>query len=200
MTLRRAQSFVSIVDDNNEVVSPPSGSPAGTPADSLLTVQGATVGYPIAVVGRGDNIDVILTADTSQYANNDVLADTQEIANAVRENGGRALLHSLVVIDESDQGQDIDFVFLSANQSIGTENSAVSITDQSARDILGIVSVATTDYSDLINSQVATLSTVGLQLKAAEDTTSLWIAAIVRSGTPTYAANGIRLKLGLLWD
>lgn len=151
------------------------------------------------VAGPGIVLDVTLSLDTSQYADNDVLAATQEIPWAFLRNGGRAVLDTIVLLDEDDNAQEIDLVFLSANNAIGTENMAVSITDAHARDIIGFVNIATTDYCDLINSQVAVKRDVNLHMQAGSSTASLFIAAILRSGTPTYTASGIKLKLALRW-
>lgn len=132
-------------------------------------------------------IDVTLVADTSAYADNDVLAIPQAVAGNFR-----GTLESVVLLDEADQAQDIDLVFFNASASLGTINGAVNITDADARKVLGVVSILIADYSDMINSQVATKRGIGLVM----DTAQLYIGAIVRSGTPTYAASSLKLKLG----
>lgn len=150
-----------------------------------------------AIAGLADLIDVTLSLDTLIYAAGDVLADTQALANAVRVNGGRAILQSLTVVDEDDQGQPLDLVFFGATQSLGIENAAVSITDLAARDILGIVPVVAADFIDLGGVRTATLRNVGLLLEAAAASRDLFVGAISR-GTGTYTLNGLRLRLGLL--
>jgi hypothetical protein len=52
-----------------------------------------------------------------------------------------------------------------ANSSFGAENSAPAITDVSAREILGYVSVGTSDYIDLGGCRVATKTGIGLVAK-----------------------------------
>lgn len=148
---------------------------------------------------ESDLLELTLTLDTSAYADGDVLADTQALVNAVREGGGRAELKSVVVLDEDDQGIALDLVFLAANKSLGTENSAPSISDANARDIQGKVSIATGDYVDLGGARVATKTGIGLMLKSAEGSTTLYVAAITRGGTPTYTAAGLKLKLGFVF-
>lgn len=152
------------------------------------------------VVGLSEVLDVTLSLDTNAYSDGDVLADTQEIANAVRVPGGTAILQSVQVLDEDDQGCALTLVFSSGSGTLGTENAAPSISDANARNILGYVSVAALDYIDLGGSRIATIRGAGLVLKAAAGATSLYIAAITRGGTPTYTAAGIKLKLGLLQD
>lgn len=151
-------------------------------------------------VGSTDIISVTLSLDTSQYADGDVLAATQEIANAARAPSGRAILQSLHVLDEDDQGVAFDVIFLGADVAIGTENAAPSITDTDARQILGMVRVGAGDYIDLGGCRIATLTGLGLPLKTAAGATSLYLGAITRGGTPTYTASGVTLRLGILWD
>jgi hypothetical protein len=139
--------------------------------------------------------DVTLVADTSQYADNDVLAVVQEITNVFQHTPHRTL-QSVQLLDEDDQGQDIDLLFFNATATLGTINTAVNISDADARKCIGRVSILTTDYTDLVNSMFATKTNIGLMLKAADGVTSLWIGAVVRSGTPTYTAAGLKLKLG----
>lgn len=142
-------------------------------------------------------IDVTLVLDTSAYADNDVLSDTATVHDAVPYAGGRGILRSVRLLDEDDQGVEIDLVFFRTNVSLGTKNGAVSISDANAREILGHVSIVAADYTDLVNSQVATKSGLNLVLKAAGDSRDVFVSAIVRSGTPTYTASGIKLKIGI---
>ena len=152
-----------------------------------------TMGNPV-VAEPGTVVDVTLSVPAEAVDDNDVLAATQEIPNVFRRKGGAAILQSLVVLDEADQGVEMDLVFLDSDVAIGTEDAAVSITDANARQIIGVVNVAT--YTDFINSQVATVDDIGLMLKGDPGSSSLFIAAITR-GTPTYAADSLKIKLGL---
>lgn len=146
---------------------------------------------------KGSNLhDLTLSLDTSAYASGDVLAATQELIGAVPTPGGHALLHSLVVNDKDDQGQALDLVFLRSNVSIGTENAAVSIADNDADEVLGIVSVAVSDFQDLGGCRIATVPSIGIVLEAASSSTSIYIAAISK-GIGTYTAAGITIKVGL---
>lgn len=143
--------------------------------------------------------EVTLTLDTNIYASGDVLADTQEIASAIRVNAGTGVIHSLIILDKDDQGQAMDVVFFKTNVSLGTENSPVSISDANADEILGIVEVVAGDYVDLVNSQLVTVTDVGIVVIADAAATSLFVGVISR-GTGTYTASGITLKIGILQD
>lgn len=146
--------------------------------------------------GDLDVKDVTLVTDTAIYADNDVLAIPQEVTGVFRELNDVRWLRSVTLLDEADQGVDIDLLFFNADATLGLINGVVSISDADARKIIGKVSIVAADYTDLVNSQLATKSALDVILKAAGTSASLWIAAIVRSGTPTYAASSIKLKLG----
>ncbi|TXG80760.1 MAG: hypothetical protein E6R13_07615 [Spirochaetes bacterium] len=143
---------------------------------------------------------VVLSLDTGVgYASGEVLADTQIVSNAFRKTDGTGVLQSIVLIDKDDQGQALDIVILDSSASLGTENSAVSISDSGAETILGIISVVASDWLDLGGVRVANIKNIGLPINAALFTDSLYVGAICR-GTPTHTANGITLRLGILLD
>jgi hypothetical protein len=150
--------------------------------------------------GNSAVVEVTLSLDTGAYAADDVLAATQEVASAARVNGGKIVLQSVVLLDEDDNSDEIDLVFLKTNVALGTENAAVSITDANAREIMGVVNVGTADYVDLVGSQVAIPEFNPIVMTADAGATSIYVAAILRSGTPTHTASGIQLMLGFLRD
>lgn len=144
-------------------------------------------------------LDLTLSLDTSAYVDGDVLADTQSIAQGFKIQEGRAVLQSILVLDEDDQGQPFDLIFLDSNVSLGTENAAVSITDANARKIIGRVQIGSGDYYDMGGSRIAAVGNIGQVLKAAATSRALYVGAVSR-GTGTYTASGIKLKIGVIWD
>lgn len=157
-------------------------------------------GYAGNVGGITALFDVTLSLDTSAYASGDVLADTQVLTSLFRITDGTGVLQSIQVIDQDDQKQAIDFYYLSANQSLGTENSAPNISDANAVNIVGPFSVAAADYKDLGGVSVAKISNIGQPIVAVSGTANGYIGAICNSGTPTYTASGIKLRIGILRD
>lgn len=141
-------------------------------------------------------VDVVLTMNAAANHANDVLADTQEIADAMRVSGGTGILQSILVQDDDDNGGAIDIVILDTNTSIGTENSAVTMTDND--NILGTVSVLASDYVDMANSQHATMNNLGIVVKAKYGT-SLYVAVVMRTAG-TVTASGMTLRFGFLQD
>ena len=145
-----------------------------------------------------DLIDVTPTCDTGGTDDADVLFDYVEIPNCVSVAQGSCLLHSIQLLDIDDVGGAIDLVFQTDNTALGTIDAAVSITDANARDIQGSVSM--TSYFDGIAWQMSTKNNIGLVVKAASDSTSLYVAGVIRTDSLTYTASGIQLKVGIVKD
>ena len=146
--------------------------------------------------------EVTLSLDTNAYADGDVLADTQEIANVFNVPGKCVILNSILLLDKDDQAGALDLVFVRNSTSLGTENAALNILDANAAEIIGVVPVAAADYHDFINSQIVVKGPsdegMGFVLNPnALGGTSAWIGAISRD-TKTYTASGIVLKVGFL--
>lgn len=153
----------------------------------------------IGLVGTpGDVIQVALSLDTSAYADGDVLADLQEVANFVRANGGRAIIQSITVLDKDDQGIAMDLFVSPLAVTLGTENSGPSISDANAEGLQHICRVEAGDYLDLGGCRIATKRGLGVTVEAGAATRSMYVGAITR-GAPTHSAAGIVLLIGLLW-
>lgn len=173
-----------------------SADPSIELGDVQLVAGEAHIG---SIGGETSYIDVALTLDTTIYASGEVLFIPTNIPAAMRAINKKGVLQSVILIDEDDLGIALDLVFLSANNSLGTINTAVSITDANAREILGIVSIAAADYIDLGGVCIATKNNIGLVVKPITGATNLYVAGITR-GTPTHTVGGLRLRLGFLQD
>jgi len=157
------------------------------------------MGLATTTGAKTKTVEVTFSLDTSIYASGDVLADTQLIAGAMRMRDLTGVMSGFTLMDEDDQGIELDVVILSENVSIGTENAAVSVTDANARQILGIINVASTDWKDLGGVRVATVRNVNLPVKPASQTQDLYVALIAR-GTPTHTVSGIRGRFHFFQD
>lgn len=150
------------------------------------------------VISPSDIIPVTLSITPQPYGAGDVICDGQEVANALRSVGGKAILQSLVLVDKDDQGAALTIYFLNANTDFGTASIIPNITDTNATNILGWVDVGTGDYKDLGGVRVANganLRNLGMMLESPD--TSIWLAVINGAGTPTYTASGLVLNLGI---
>jgi len=152
-----------------------------------------------------DILTVTPTIETSTIDANDVLFNPVEITNAVSVPGGRSLLHSICLIDQTntsvDAGVEIDLVFTQDSTNLGTLDAAVSCADTVLDGILGIVNVASGDYVDMINGQIATKTNVGLTLIGVSATsTSVYVGGVIRETGTARAADAIDIRLGIIKD
>lgn len=161
--------------------------------DRLLKVQS---------VGQMREVDVTLSLDTNQYADNDLLFDTQIVTGCCRAADVPTWCVGFRVLDEDDQTAfDMDLLFLSTSTSLGTENDAIGVSDANARNILGIVQVtqAGTPSSDLANNTALYIGPnhkdMPVFIVPASGTANCYIAGVLRSGTPTFTASGIRIRM-----
>lgn len=185
VTIASNQSDVPITLDGETV--------AVTDNNGSLTVDGeVTISAPDIVV------TVTPTLDTSAYASGDLLFDSTEIANAVRANGGCAILESLTIIDKADQKMAFTLLFANAATDFGTLNSAPDPDDTETATVIGHVPVSTGDYIDLGGASVACVRNIGLLLMAGAATTSLYIAGVNGTGAPTYGASDLIFQIGFL--
>lgn len=141
-----------------------------------------------------------LTVDTSILASGDVIGDTEVITNVFADANDTGVVISCTVYDKDDQGTAIDILFFDANVALGTENSAPSISDANTLEILGEVVVEATDWKDMGGARYATKkgSACGFGVRSISGTTSLGIALICRSGTPTYTAGGLSVTVTIV--
>lgn len=144
---------------------------------------------------------IVPTLDTSAYADNDVMFNSVEIPRVMFAPGRAAELISITGLDKADQGVDFDLLFSQTALTLGTINAAVDATDAVllAAGILGHVSIlgASGHYIDLINSQAICWRGDPLMLEAATGSQSIFVSGIIRSGTPTYAADSLSLNFGV---
>ena len=146
-------------------------------------------------------IRVTPTVDAgTAYGAGEVLFNPTEIPNAVREDGGCSKLIGITIIDQDDNANmDIDLIFMTVSKNLGTLNAAPNITDPNVElaRILGIVKIDSSDNEvDLVASKVYSFAsasgnaaghTLPMILEAADDSTSVYVAAITQV-TPDFAA------------
>ena len=154
-------------------------------------------------LGKMD-VDVItLTPDTAteECLAGDVIFQADEIANAVSVPGGTCILQSIGILDDDDHGQSIDLVFMNTTGLLdaGDDGGVIDAADGAIPDaILGVVTIS--NYFDGILWQFGHKENIGLVLKAAAGTKSIYISAVNRGSTKTWTAAGLRLQLGFVKD
>ena len=157
-------------------------------------------------------IRVTPTLSTDAYADDDVFFNATEIPSAVLGNGGCSKLIGLSILNEDDVEHDFDIIFMQKETDLGTINDAVGSASKwtnvlaKAAGVLGWISV---DWSEgdinLINNLLWTSIRTGgagagemnnnMLLQAENDSTSVYMAAVSRGGTPTTAADDYEIIL-----
>ena len=152
-----------------------------------------------------DVITVTPTIETSTIDANDVLFNPVEITNAVSVNGGKSLLHSICLIDQTDTSTDagvsIDLVFTQDSTNLGSLDGAVDCADTVLDGILGIINISAGSYVDMINGQISTKTNVGLSLIGASATSkSVYVGGVIRETGTARASDAIDIRLGIIKD
>ena len=165
----------------------------GDRGETALDLTGA-----IIIATNSSVLNHTFDLDSSAYSDGDVLATAQQLDGVVRTASGTGIIRSITIIDTDDQAQAMDVVVSDQTITLGTKNSAVSISDTDASTILGIIEVAAGDYVDLINSQIArpSFDPFVIQPFTGRD---IYISAVSR-GTGTYTASGVSIRFGILQD
>jgi len=156
-------------------------------------------------------IRVTPTLNTSAYADDDVFFNSTEIPSAVVGNGGSSKLVGVTILNEDDVAHDFDIIFMQKSTDLGTINEAVGSNSKwtnalaKAAGVLGVVKVDwSAGTSDFVNNQVFTSSsanisgkssTIPILLQAESNSTSVFMAAVSRGGTPTVAADDYEIIL-----
>lgn len=137
-----------------------------------------------------------LTVETSQYADNDLLFDVDEIENVFEGANKTGVIYAATLHDADDEAADITLFFTDSSTSWGTVNSAVNVADAQMESVLGYVQFAAADYDDLTNSRIAFKNNLNIPIKGPK----LYVAGLTNS-TPTYAAaTDLKLTLGIFVD
>ena len=141
-------------------------------------------------------VDVTPVLSTGAYAQNDVLFDFTDV-DLGQGSPVRGTINAFTLLDKDDNGNQVSvFVSDSATASLGTVNSAVTITDADAATIVGYVDTGDT-YEDLIASKIvrpSAFAPIGFN----SSTGSIYVGGVLRGAvTPTHTASGIVIRLYL---
>lgn len=139
----------------------------------------------------------VLNADA--YDSGDVLADTGELANALAVSGGGGILQTVKLTDKDDNAAAAMTVWiLKSNVSLGTKDSAPSISDTNADEIIAKIDLTSTDWTDVGGAKVAFKGNLAIPVRVSTGT-SLWVA-LTTGGTPTQTTGGLTGIFGILAD
>ena len=148
------------------------------------------------VGGNSDIVNVTFSLDTNIYAAGDVLADTQIIAACMRANDKGGVWDSLLLIDKDAQGVAMTIYLLDANVSMGTENSAPSISDANTEKIIATLEILATDWKTLNGVKFVDIGDMARPVKPVAGSDDLYAAIVLDAGTPTFSATGLFGRFG----
>ena len=149
-----------------------------------------------------DVIDIQPTVDTSAYAAGDLMFNPKEIPNAVAVDGGTAILQSIAVANDDALVGAFDIVFIASSDQPGDLNDAIAgetgLSDANADKILGIVTIS--NMVDVGGTAIGSKANIGLVLKAAAGTKSIYAFGIAQSTDNPSTASGYKLRIGVVKD
>ena len=149
-----------------------------------------------------DLIDVQPTVDDSAYAAGDLMFNPIEIPFAAAVNGGTAILQSISVANDDALTGAFDIILTSNDDAPGTLNNAVSgesgLSDANADSILGIVTIS--NMVDVGGCSIGSKANIGLVLKAAASSRSIYAWGIAQSTDNPTATGGYKLRFGIVKD
>ena len=137
---------------------------------------------------------------TSIYAAGDAVGGKRTLTNALRTSGGTGILESITILDRANQKAAMELFIFDSDPSAATitDNSAFVFSTDDLK-VLAHITIADTDYVTINSKAMATLKGIGITLKGS-GTANLY-AALVTTGTPTYAATtDVQLIYGILQD
>ena len=152
-----------------------------------------------------DVIDLTLTTSAGTLANNDVISSAIEIPNAVSVNGGSGIIQSIMLFNEDDSVESpaLEILIAQDNTAIGSVDAAVSMQEGvMVTNLLGAFTVSNWSVGIPSDNQWACKSNIGIAVKADDDTTSLYMHVINRSGgnyTPS-SNTALKCRIGIVKD
>jgi len=140
--------------------------------------------------------EVELTLDTAVYADGDLLCQPAELQNVCVENFP-SFIYNALILDYDDQGGAIELLFFRSNPGhLGTVNAGISIGDAQAEEIIGIVPVASGDWTDIGSQQIADPQFNPIKVRPTDGGTSVWVAGMAGAAS-TYTSGKMLVKVGV---
>lgn len=159
----------------------------------------AQIDYEDYLMRDGALITIIPAISAAIYADGDVLFVPKQLTDVARDTKGLATLRTLLVLDKADQKQAIDLLFFSRDPGdIGAANAPLAMSDAEAEFLLAHVRIAAGDYVSG-NANAYATKQLELLMGCEQAKTDLWVAGVVRSGTPTYGSVD-NLTFKFLWE
>lgn len=144
--------------------------------------------------------DTTAVSTSPAYTAGDAVGGKRTLTNALRTSGGTGVLESIHILDRANQKAAMELFIFDSDPSAATitDNSAFVFSTDDLK-VLAHVTIAASDYITINSKAVATIKGLAIALKG--NATANLYAALVTTGTPTYAATtDVQLIFGVLQD
>lgn len=134
------------------------------------------------------------------YSAGDQMGASNELSSATLDQGGYAILKSISVLDKESQSQSIDVFLFSKDPGMSTvDNEAASLTDANAvsNGFLGVVNIPAANYKALGENSIASVNDIGLLLKAAPSSTSVFCILVARGTNAVATSTDLVVRFGI---
>lgn len=153
-------------------------------------VEGATRPVPV----RSTIVSELQTVHVagSDYSAADAIGGGIAFERLVPGDGGSCIIETVTVIDQADQGANLDIFLFDDQITFTADNAAFDPSDADMLKCIGVITVDTWNAAD--KSTIGTEKSVGLAVQVAPGKQALW-AQLVTRGTPTYVADQLHVRL-----
>ena len=139
------------------------------------------------------------------YATGDLIGGKMEFTTAARRPGLSGIIHSIVLASDNAFTSDVDIVFFDTDPTNTTfsENNAIAVDIADVTTVIGVVNLVAADVgTDLGTPDVLFKSNLGLafNIPDANDTRSIFAAAIMRGAHTPGSTAALTWRLGILQD
>ena len=119
-----------------------------------------------------------------------------------RSQTGSGIIQTVAIQDNAKQSGAIDIVVFDSNPTSTTflDGFELDIAAVDLPKVLGVISIASTDYSSFMNNSVATKTNIGFVLQSLNTPNNLFYLAFVSRDGKTYSANDLSVVIGILQD
>ena len=131
------------------------------------------------------------------YTAADAVGGAFVLPTAARTPRGAGSIVSLTIIDLADQAAALQLGLFNAPFVATVDNSPIDISDGDAVNCVGVLFIATTDYSDFGGFQIASVKNQWLGYQCLDG--NLY-GQLKTTGTPTYGLSDLKLRVIALWD
>lgn len=149
--------------------------------------------------GTSITISQTPTIDTSAHTAGDAVGGKLTFAGAVRKSGGTGIIESVTLTDLTTQAAAIKLVLFNQDFTATTTNNPMDVGDSDLVNMIGIIPIASADYTTFADNCAACVRSVGLRFTAS-GSTSIY-GQLVTSGTPTYTTSSdLKISIVIKYD